>query len=252
MGPSGQTLVRAAVVTVAAAWLGLVGNACAAFSSTQTDVAPGDGSPGDEPPRADAPFSTDAPDAATEAEGSPAVTGCNGEVACDRLVFVTSESFAGGDAGGFLGGLAGAEAKCNVAAAASSRLELRGRKFVAWLSTTAGGDANVRLVNGSRPYKRVDGVRLADDFKGIVSGMLQNAISRDENNSPVIGGVVWTGTGAAGLVAGSGSGTCGDWSDASDATPTITGDPTSLSTGWTNATGNTKCHATARLYCFEK
>src|SRR5688500_15355507 len=52
---------------------------------------------------------------------------CNGDAGCGRLVFVTSAVWQGN-----LGGVSGADAKCNEVAQASPLPMLRARKWVAW------------------------------------------------------------------------------------------------------------------------
>lgn len=113
-------------------------------------------------------------------------TGSTG-VASTRLVFVTSAVF-----GAQLGGVEGADAKCQDAADAAG---LDGT-FRAWLSTaTSSPMANFH--QSATPYVRVDGVEIAGDWSDLIDGDLAAPLEVDEwgnvqNNGEC--GNVWTNT----------------------------------------------------------
>ena len=115
-----------------------------------------------------------------------------------KLVFLTSTFYGGGN----LGGLAGADAKCNERAAAAG---LSG-SYKAWMADDACGPRSSRpgFTHSTEPYTRVDGVRIADDFatlifEGVAPIPLQAPIDVSEFGQVVTNfPVVWTGTGAEG------------------------------------------------------
>jgi hypothetical protein len=92
--------------------------------------------------------------------------------ACDgSIIFVTSERWPRS----YLGGLSGADAKCQAAAESAG---LPGT-YKAWLSSL-GVDARDRLVHALGPYVRTDGEVLAFGWSDLVDGHLLTEPSRDE------------------------------------------------------------------------
>ena len=83
---------------------------------------------------------------------------------CDafKRVFVTSTTYDGN-----LGGLAGADAKCAARAAAAG---LSGT-YKAWLSSSTTSAAS-RLTHATVPYKRTDGVTVANNWTDLTDGDL--------------------------------------------------------------------------------
>jgi hypothetical protein len=170
-----------------------------------------------------------------------------------KKVFVTSTTYKGGE----LGGLAGADAKCQARANAAS---LKGT-FKAWLSDFT-GSPTTRFTQDGGPYVLVNGGIVANNWTGLVSGFLRHAINVTE-----LGGaaptapsatcdypLVWTNTTSDGNL-GDFSATCGDWTDPSSFTSWW---GTTASQGnWSSACsgGNspmTGCSALAPLFCFEQ
>jgi len=125
---------------------------------------------------------------------------------CDafKRVFVTSTIYDGN-----LGGLAGADAKCAARAAAAG---LSGT-YKAWLSSSTTSAAS-RLTHATVPYKRTDGVTIANNWTDLTDGAIAEPISRDEFGHVLSSaGSVWTGTADDGSSKGS-FGTndfCCDW-----------------------------------------
>ncbi len=165
----------------------------------------------------------------------------------EKIVFVTSTAFNGN-----LGGLAGADAKCN---AEASAVPLPGT-YTAWLSDSL-TDARDRVTQASMPYVRTDGVKVADDFADIVNvvcapNCLQNAILVDQFQNTPNTSTVWTATDPAGvkyLV----SGTCSDWtSNAGGGAGGGAGLSNFANQFWTRA-GVAGCiqENWAHLYCFQ-
>jgi hypothetical protein len=129
-----------------------------------------------------------------------------------RYIFATSGLFDGN-----LGGLDGADQKCQDAAFAAG---LDGQ-YLAWLSKVGGpiigepasGPLH-RFVRHHVPYVRPDGIQVADHFGDLVDGTLDNPISADEFGGTIFEGTAWSSTSANGTPVGGGNplqSTCGNW-----------------------------------------
>lgn len=176
-------------------------------------------------------------DAGVDADATPAT--CDAAVACERTMFVTSAVFDGN-----LGGLSGADAKCTAVADAAASPLVRGRQFVAWLSTQSEPAKN-RLVRGTSAYRRVDGKSIADDWTDLVDSVLTTSPSLDENGNEV-SSPVWTGTDATGNPTAN---NCTGWTS----TASMGGTGESLrTTGVWSLHNDAPCTAMQRLYCFER
>src|SRR6185295_4806701 len=120
-------------------------------------------------------------------------------------VFISSAIYNGN-----LGGLAGADQKCQqLAAAAGMGIN---RKFMAWLSTSTVSAAS-RLYHAPDPYVLVSegGEVVASNWADLTDGTLQRSIQRDElgrRAGPDSGASVWTGTSRTGATYLS---FCGEW-----------------------------------------
>ncbi len=119
-----------------------------------------------------------------------------------KLIFITSARYTGD-----LGGLAGADAKCQALAAAAGRPGT----FKAWLSdssTTAGE----RLTHSTVPYVRTDGTVIAMNWDDLTDGTINVALSVDENGTTIDTGwpYTWTWTTANGS-GGTPGWNCRDW-----------------------------------------
>jgi cysteine-rich repeat protein len=172
---------------------------------------------------------------------------------CERtafLVFVTSQKFTGG-----LGGVAGADERCNTVAA---RAALPGAgKYRAWLSspTTAPFDT---FFHSDLPYRLPDGRLVADNWADMTTSSLTHAISVTETGEVLVGGLpgcdaidslVWTNTTQAGFMKIKAH--CQGWTIAAAAANGAVGNALEIGPGWTD-TCKVSCDATARLYCFEQ
>jgi hypothetical protein len=82
----------------------------------------------------------------------------NGACAAGKVAFVTSTSFTGD-----LGGLTGADAKCQAAATAAHL----GGTFLAWIATDADGYPRTNFTQSTVPYYLVNGVELAPNFDAL-------------------------------------------------------------------------------------
>jgi hypothetical protein len=107
-------------------------------------------------------------------------------------MFVTSTAYFAS-----LGGLAGADIKCNDAVA-SATARVLGRTFKAWLSSES-ESASSRLVHGTGAYVLADGTTIvADNWTDLTDGTLTIGIDQDEMGADASGQDVWTGTAADG------------------------------------------------------
>jgi hypothetical protein len=168
-----------------------------------------------------------------------------------KKIFVTNEIFTGN-----LGGLLGADAKCQGEADAAG---LSG-KYRAWVSVF-GRSAAARLWDeDAGPYVLVTGEVVAKDFRALVSGQIEHAIDRTPKGlepRPSLGetgcggNLVWTSTRKDGNYAGS---DCNGWT--SDAVvendwPSL-GIAGATSSQWTEWCFGPKCNFEAHLYCVEE
>ena len=164
----------------------------------------------------------------------------------DRMIFVTSQSFAGD-----LGGLSGADERCQAAAEAAG---LRG-SFMAWLADSTGSPAT-RLRQHPGPFLRTDGTMVAASWTDLTDGALLAPIDRDENGSPskgtfiCQGGEVWTSTKASGDLVDPPA-HCADWTSV-EATGTA-GNVQFADSRWADS-GCTSitCQSDLPLYCVQQ
>jgi len=209
-----------------------------ADASGSDAAPPDDGGSGDAPPL----------DAASDADADAdrVFTGCNGVLACTRTAFVTSMLFSGK-----LGGLEGADAKCQALADGSSLTAVRGKRFLAWLADGTTGPTD-RFPHGTGTYQRTDGAQLANGWSDLVDATLNLPLDRDENGIQLLPNVstyVWTGVDAAGTA--SPVLHCLKWTTANGGSEVGTiGKHIASDQTWTFYVSTT-CDASAALYCFE-
>lgn len=197
-------------------------------------------------------FEQDGPDLASADAGAPvAGTSCvdAGPTFGPKAVFVTSQTFTAD-----LGGLAGADAKCQALATAAG---LTGT-FRAWLSD-GDGSPSTRFSRTGQPYRLVDGSVVADDWTALTSGVLRHAIDRTETGGPPPDStgfcgsepnLVWTDTNADGTL-GSVAASCGGWTDVLSAS-VAAGSANKQDLAWTGHCFGPGCGGRAALYCFEQ
>lgn len=187
-----------------------------------------------DPPAADAGVG----DAKTD---GPKYTGCSGAIDCERVVFTTTKEY-----DGTFGGIPEADQRCQTHADASQNPRVKGRKFVAWLSTTNSA-ASDRLVHGTKPYIRPDGATAAKSFADLADGLLSVPLSLNEDGAaPGGSNRVWTGTNPGGA---SGNQTCGQWKD--PALKGLRGALVQTGPAWTAAAADL-CSQVGHLYCIEQ
>lgn len=162
-----------------------------------------------------------------------------------KRMFVTSTLYKGD-----LGGLAGADLKCQNAAVA---IGLSGQ-FKAWISLNAApGVSALSRINDVGPWFSVDGKQKFFNNKAGLATSPLVPVNVDEKGKVVNTSMgeraeVWTGTAAGGTATLS---DCRGWTDATAISVAGTyGLLTSL-TGWTDA-GTTGCGSAQRLYCIEQ
>jgi hypothetical protein len=153
-----------------------------------------------------------------------------------------------------LGGLDGADAKCNAAAQAAS---LPGT-FKAWLSDGY-TDAISRLADVG-PWYRVGASVVAFEGKAKLTSPPLASLAFDERGTALASGeVVWTGTASDGTrandltVIAASDKECAGWTDITGA-DTTAGNPTATTSDWTQMVLNdVACvGSTLHLYCFQQ
>jgi hypothetical protein len=167
-----------------------------------------------------------------------------------KTVFITSVIYPG-----TLGGLSGADARCNERAVAAG---LAGN-YKAWLSDST-GSPNTRFTRNTGPYLRTDGVQIASGYTDLTDGSLAASINIDEFGVPIPGGerilgAAWTYT------LGNGDPTldpalsdCQDWTSGSPFQG-FKGSPYATDSCWTTGcfAASFNCGSQgARLYCMEQ
>ncbi len=166
-----------------------------------------------------------------------------------KVVFTTSKKFPGN-----LGGLTGADAKCQAAAVAAG---LTGT-FKAWLSD-ATGSPSTRFVQSALPYKLVDGTVIANDWADLTDGTLRAPIKLTELGTPAPTSAgcysdnVWCNTSANGTNIGPNS--CTNWTGVESGT--LWGRFSVTDASWTtggSCGGSGWCGGSGLypLFCFEQ
>lgn len=203
----------------------------------------------------------DSDDAGTTADSGTSTPDV-GTSTTNKVVFVTSTVYDGN-----LGGLAGADAKCQARAAAAG---LTGT-FKAWISTAGPSPAN-RFTTTSGDYVLPNGIVIAHGWSGLTSGApLLHAIDVTElkGAAPTVSttsscttgstSAAWTETDTSGLPQSAGMTIydCSGWT--SNAATGGIGSPTSVGADWTvelcsgsGAYAVRNCSDLAALYCFEQ
>lgn len=158
-------------------------------------------------------------------------------------MFLTSTQYSGN-----LGGVSGADAKCQARADAVSL----GGSWTAWISTSDSTAAS-RVTHSNAGYVLVDETTtVANSWTDLTDGSLDNNIDMFETGGTCPTGAaeqyVWTGTDATG---GYAPPICGSWNSTLFVTGQL-GDTTSITAYWTKYIGVTgSCNTFRRLYCFE-
>jgi hypothetical protein len=170
-----------------------------------------------------------------------------GDPGQDCTVFISSESYTGN-----LGGLAGADAKCQALADAAG---IPGT-YMAWLSDGAASPSTRFPTKSSSPYKLLNGVKIADNWADLTDGTLDALIYVPDTGSGGLSGPgnqTWTGTHANGQPAGV---HCNNWTSESNAVTGTVGyhrHALDADGSWSNwQSHDTGCSADRLLYCFQQ
>jgi hypothetical protein len=159
-----------------------------------------------------------------------------------RILFVTAEKF-----NGDLGGLAGADEKCQ--AAADSAAPLAGRSFRAWLSDRTSSVA-ARIAPGGR-FVRVDGTTIAESWSDLIDGALEAPVSKTQKGAEPVAAEVWTATNeVGGLAELAGTMDCENWTDAGGRSGGGVGRSDRVDGRWTHS-GAMTCSHRLSLFCVE-
>jgi hypothetical protein len=166
-------------------------------------------------------------------------------------VFVTSKQYSGD-----LGGLAGADQKCQDSANAAN---LEGT-WKAWLSDN-NASASGRINHFNFPFKRLDGITIANDWADLTDGSIQAPINLTEAGTTVVRdpfndtSKIWTGTNANGTTNTDGN-NCQGWTSSAGFSGSIgtTEGGSNITNGrWSlSGTGASCGNNSYKLYCFEQ
>jgi len=158
-----------------------------------------------------------------------------------KRVFITSTSY-----NGDLGGLSGADLKCQQSADSVNL----GGVWKAWLSDNTTSVAD-RFNHTNTSYKDLAGTIIANNWVDLTDGTIQNPITVTEINSN-IGDHVWTGTRDNGEIMNPGESKCLNWTSSSDFSGAGAVGHSGYSDyrwSWGSSFG---CNTAFRLYCFEQ
>ncbi len=173
-----------------------------------------------------------------------------------KYVFTTSTSYTGN-----LGGLAGADQKCNAVAAAAQlnpNSPLIGAKpFTAWLSIPDNNAIDRVGLGGPSEYRLLDGTSVvfpANDTAPYQALVPPNQDENGNNLSATVPGSVWTSTNANGVYASGPppSNACTNYTESN--TTLVRMGLVNIDQFWTDASSGgyySFCNYPQRLYCFE-
>ncbi len=153
-----------------------------------------------------------------------------------NIAFVTSATTTGA-----MGGLAGADALCQGAAASGG---LPGT-YRAWLSTST-VDAATRL--GAGGWKRTDGLPFTNSVAELTAGIIYYPLRLDELGNDLFSVTAFTSTTTLGTLQ-AGADTCGEWTVAAGQTPAGLGTTGTATTSWTTGAFGS-CGSSRHVYCF--
>lgn len=169
---------------------------------------------------------------------------CTPECTISRIAFATS-TIQKGD----LGGLTGADKHCqNLANSAKLSTADAPLEFMAWLSDSTSSPLSrfpPRVTSARGPFRRTDGMTIANNWMDLIDGMLANPINHDEKNATQ-STTVWTNTLPNGSIAS--SNTCDNWT-ATSGNSNI-GNSNATDKNWTDSVNNL-CIGQVALYCFQ-
>ena len=159
-----------------------------------------------------------------------------------KRVFVTSSKYSGD-----LGGLSGADAKCQSKA---DKVKLGG-VWKAWLSDSS-TSASSRLSHSENPYIRIDNQIVANNWADLTDGELRNGIGIDESGKLIVTNSftgAWTGTNSSGNIM---TPNCTDWTSRSTRLTGVRGGVGATYFWTVGAYPTQECSNGFYLYCFEQ
>lgn len=165
-----------------------------------------------------------------------------------RRVFITSTTHDGN-----LGGLAGGDAFCQLAASNANL----GGTYRMWLAD-ATGSPSTRFDLSTVPYYRFDGVMVAASYADLTDGTLLAPINVQEFGGMVASNVPFTGVNTDGTTYAASvpaQDNCSGWTSASSAQHGWTGQSDGADITWTvssNSGSPRQCNVVHRFYCFEQ
>ena len=163
----------------------------------------------------------------------------------EKTVFITSAKFKGN-----LGGLAGADDKCQAEADGPASIVPSGT-YLAWLSD--GTDSpDTRFTKSAHPYMLPDGTKIAENFTDLTDGSILHAINIDSTGKPLGVQPFWTGTKADGTTAPI-SVTCTGWKDPLPYHKGMLGRTNRTNSSWSTMYSDASCrNLFAFLLCFQQ
>ncbi len=163
----------------------------------------------------------------------------------EKTVFVTSAAFKGN-----LGGLTGADAKCQAEADGPASIVPSGT-YLAWLSDVF-DSPDIRFTKSSHPYILSDGTKIAEDFTDLTDGSILHAINIDPTGKRLRSERFWTGTNPDGTAADYPQ-TCDGWeADRLTNFRGMTGNRTNTTILWSSRYPRMGCGRRFRLACFQQ
>ncbi|MBS3099038.1 hypothetical protein J4462_02395, partial [Candidatus Pacearchaeota archaeon] len=166
-------------------------------------------------------------------------------------VFVTSRAYNGEFYGLVSTGITAGDELCFIHAGNAGLYEFDefnggpNSNWKAWLSDST-ISASDRLYHSQIPYKKLDGVKIADDWNDLIDGSLDAPINVDENGN-LHQAEVWTGTDPRGFTTNY---NCNDWQEPNGMSGSV-GDSSSTNDGWTVVSDHV-CSNLNAIYCFEQ
>ena len=167
-----------------------------------------------------------------------------------KFIFVSSMMYTGN-----LGGLVGADAKCQMLAQAAS---LPGT-YMAWLSD-ATGSPSTRMTKATVPYVRPDGMKVANNWTDLTDNSLIMAVNMTETkgavpigNTSCAGGgfkTVWTNTTPAGLANNNALYSCTNWTSVNGSS--AWGKADDANTNWSQWCTGGVCSWNSPIYCVQQ
>jgi hypothetical protein len=176
-----------------------------------------------------------------------------------KRVFITSLLYSSS-----LGGLAGADAKCDALALAAGIKESGAVHYRAWLSSTT-ESPGTRFAKATIPYGLVDRTLLARDYTDLTTSPIRAPINRTEDGgapptSMICGPdnsitYVWTDTERQGTPSLYGGNACNNWMGLGGGDPVlaVAGADGINTSNWSDSCAGPLCGSgTAALFCFEQ